>query len=262
MTRMPKVQRGREAVLRQGAGTRGVNPDEVVAVGAAIQAGRAAGRGEGRAAARRDPAVARHRDAGWRVHPPDRAQHHDPDQEEPGLLDGRRQPDRGDHPRVPGRARDGRARTRRSGQFDLVGIPPAPRGVPQIEVTFDIDANGIVQRLGQGQGHRQGAADPHPGFGWSFATPTSRRWSRTPKLQCRGATRRSAMLIEARNQGEALVHSHGQERSRSIGDKVSERPSSTAIDDGARGPEDRVLTGEDAEATSRPRANDARRRRR
>ena len=31
------------------------------------------------------------------------------------------------------------------GQFDLVGIPPAPRGIPQIEVTFDIDANGIVQ---------------------------------------------------------------------------------------------------------------------
>merc|ERR1711959_856661 len=30
------------------------------------------------------------------------------------------------------------------GQFDLVGIPPSPRGVPQIEVTFDIDANGIV----------------------------------------------------------------------------------------------------------------------
>src|ERR1700729_4008479 len=30
------------------------------------------------------------------------------------------------------------------GQFDLVGLPPAPRGAPQIEVTFDIDANGIV----------------------------------------------------------------------------------------------------------------------
>merc|ERR1711966_343463 len=30
------------------------------------------------------------------------------------------------------------------GQFDLVGIPPAPRGIPQIEVSFDIDANGIV----------------------------------------------------------------------------------------------------------------------
>ena len=51
------------------------------------------------------------------------------------------------------------------GQFDLVGIPPAPRGVPQIEVTFDIDANGIVNVSRQGQGHRQGAADPHPGVG-------------------------------------------------------------------------------------------------
>lgn len=30
------------------------------------------------------------------------------------------------------------------GQFELVGIPPSPRGMPQIEVTFDIDANGIV----------------------------------------------------------------------------------------------------------------------
>ncbi len=30
------------------------------------------------------------------------------------------------------------------GRFQLVGIPPAPRGIPQIEVTFDIDANGIV----------------------------------------------------------------------------------------------------------------------
>src|SRR5207247_9057462 len=30
------------------------------------------------------------------------------------------------------------------GQFDLMGLPPAPRGIPQLEVTFDIDANGIV----------------------------------------------------------------------------------------------------------------------
>ena len=47
------------------------------------------------------------------------------------------------------------------GKFQLVDLPPAPRGVPQIEVTFDIDANGIVQRVGQGQGHRQGAVDHH-----------------------------------------------------------------------------------------------------
>ena len=36
------------------------------------------------------------------------------------------------------------ANNKQLGQFSLVGIPPAPRGVPQIEVTFDIDANGIV----------------------------------------------------------------------------------------------------------------------
>jgi molecular chaperone DnaK len=51
------------------------------------------------------------------------------------------------------------------GQFNLENIPPAPRGVPQIEVTFDIDANGIVNVSAQGQGHRQGAADHDPGLG-------------------------------------------------------------------------------------------------
>ena len=43
------------------------------------------------------------------------------------------------------------------GQFNLEGIPPAPRGVPQIEVKFDIDQNGILARFGQGPGHGQGA---------------------------------------------------------------------------------------------------------
>ena len=40
------------------------------------------------------------------------------------------------------------------GRFHLEGIPPAPRGVPQVEVTFDIDANGILNVIGQGQGDR------------------------------------------------------------------------------------------------------------
>ena len=44
------------------------------------------------------------------------------------------------------------------GRFDLLGIPPAPRGLPQIEVTFDIDANGIVhvsaKDLGTGKEHK------------------------------------------------------------------------------------------------------------
>src|SRR5258708_20926594 len=41
------------------------------------------------------------------------------------------------------------------GQFDLVGMPPAPRGMPQVEVTFDIDANGIVQGAASNKATRQ-----------------------------------------------------------------------------------------------------------
>ena len=49
------------------------------------------------------------------------------------------------------------------GQFNLTDIPPAPRGMPQIEVTFDIDANGILHVARQGQGDRQGEQDQDPG---------------------------------------------------------------------------------------------------
>jgi molecular chaperone DnaK len=70
-------------------------------------------------------------------------QHDDPDREERDVLDARGQPDerrvhvlQGERPM----ARDNRP----LGKFHLTGIPTAPRGVPQIEVTFDIDANGIV----------------------------------------------------------------------------------------------------------------------
>ena len=59
------------------------------------------------------------------------------------FSDRGRQPDRRHRPRLPGRTGIG-GRQQLLGQFDLIGIPPAPRGLPQIEVTFDIDANGIV----------------------------------------------------------------------------------------------------------------------
>ena len=41
------------------------------------------------------------------------------------------------------------------GKFELTGIPPAPRGVPQIEVTFDIDANGILNVSARRQSYKQ-----------------------------------------------------------------------------------------------------------
>ena len=93
MTRMPKVIEIGEAVLRQGPGAQR-QPRRGRGDRRRRPGRRAEGRRQGRAAAGRDPAVAGHRDAGRRVHPADRPQHHDPDEEEPDVLDRRRQPDR------------------------------------------------------------------------------------------------------------------------------------------------------------------------
>ncbi len=49
------------------------------------------------------------------------------------------------------------------GKFQLTGIPPAPRGMPQVEVTFDIDANGILHVSARDKADGQGAEDPHRG---------------------------------------------------------------------------------------------------
>ena len=107
MTRMPAVQEKVKELTGKDP-HKGVNPDEVVAIGAAIQAGRARRRRQGRAAARRHPADPRDRDQGRRDDEADRAQHDDPDEEVGDLLDRRRQPAVGRDPRAPGRARDGR----------------------------------------------------------------------------------------------------------------------------------------------------------
>ena len=172
-----------EAVLRQGAqsqrqprrgrGDRRGDPGR-----------RAEGRGQGRPAARRDAAVARHRDPGRRVHPAHRPQHDDPDQEEPDLLDRRGQPDRGDDPRLPGRARDGgrqqAARPVRPGRHSAgAARHAADRG--HLRHRRQRHRPG----LGQGQGDRQGAADPHPGFGRAV-----RSRHRQDGQGCRSACRR------------------------------------------------------------------------
>ena len=52
------------------------------------------------------------------------------------------------------------------GQFNLEDIPPAPRGVPQIEVTFDIDANGIVSVSAKDKGTGKEQATIWPSFWW------------------------------------------------------------------------------------------------
>ncbi len=162
MTRMPKVVEtvknffGREP-------HKGVNPDEVVAIGAAIQAGVLQGDVKDVLAARRHPALARHRDLGRRVHPAHRPQHHHPDQEEPSVLHRRGQSERGHHPRLPGRARDGgRQQAARPVRSRRHSAGPARRAADRGDLRHRCQRH--RQRLGHRQGHRQGAVDPHPGI--------------------------------------------------------------------------------------------------
>ena len=106
--------------------------------------GRPLGRREGPGAARRDPAHPRRRDARRRDDRDDPAQHDDPHAEEGDLLDGDRQPAQRSRFTSCRASGPSRKYNRTLGKFHLEGIMPAPRGVPKVEVTFDIDANGIL----------------------------------------------------------------------------------------------------------------------
>ena len=142
-TRMPKVQEEVKKLFGKEP-NKTVNPDEVVARGRRGAGGGADRRGQGPPAAGRDAAVARHRDAGRRDDAAHRRQHHDPDEEDRDLHDRVGQPALGGGARAAGRAADGARQPHPRAASTWTGIPPAPRGVPQIEVTFDIDANGIL----------------------------------------------------------------------------------------------------------------------
>ncbi len=91
------------------------------------------------------------------------------------------------------------------GQFDLVGIPPAPRGVPQIEVTFDIDANGIVNvhAKEKGTGKEQQIRIQASG---GLSEADIQKMVRDAEVHATDDKKRRA-LVEARNQAEGLVHS-------------------------------------------------------
>src|SRR5687768_15427971 len=103
------------------------------------------------------------------------------------------------------------------GQFDLVGIPPAPRGVPQIEVTFDIDANGIVHVSAKDKGtgkEQQIRIQASGGLSDSDIDKMVReaeQFAEEDKKRREGA--------EAKNNAESLVHSTEQQL-REHGDKV------------------------------------------
>lgn len=104
------------------------------------------------------------------------------------------------------------------GQFDLVGIPPAPRGVPQIEVTFDIDANGIVNVSAKDKGTGKEQQIRIQASGGLSDADIDNMVKQAEQFAEEDKKRRAA--AEAKNQAESLVHSTEKQLAEH-GDKVS-----------------------------------------
>ena len=104
------------------------------------------------------------------------------------------------------------------GQFDLVGIPPAPRGMPQVEVTFDIDANGIVQVSAKDKATNKEQQIRIQASGGLSESDIQRMVKEAEEHA--GEDKKKRELVEARNQAESLIHS-SQKNLTEYGDKVS-----------------------------------------
>jgi molecular chaperone DnaK len=103
------------------------------------------------------------------------------------------------------------------GQFDLMGIPPAPRGMPQVEVTFDIDANGIVHVTAKDKATAKEQSIRIQANG-GLSDDDIQNMVRDAEANADADKKRKA-LVEARNQAEALTHSTEKSLAE-FGDKV------------------------------------------
>jgi len=104
------------------------------------------------------------------------------------------------------------------GQFDLMGIPPAPRGMPQVEVTFDIDANGIVHVTAKDKATNKEQSIRIQANGGLSDDDINRMVKEAEANATADKARKE--LVEAKNQGDAAVHSTEKSLAEH-GDKVS-----------------------------------------
>ncbi len=215
-TRMPAVQEAVRKIFGRDP-HKGVNPDEVVAIGAAIQAGVLGGEVRDVLLLDVTPLTLGIETLGGVATPLIERNTTIPTRKSQifsTASDGQRSVEikvfQGERPMA--------ADNKFLGSFILDGIPPAPRGVPQIEVTFDIDANGIlsVTALDKATGRQQNIRiQPSSGLSKEDIERMVREAEQSAEQD-----RRKKELVEARNQADSAIYS-AERLLRDAGDKIA-----------------------------------------